>query len=440
MNCQLRIKTALPREIFLVAVLFLGIFMPCLVRVRMQYILFALGLLFLLFQCLKDLKFHVNKGVVRCLLAFVPFLVYYSLLTASNILAGKDASLYLVEYKQILSLGLYVVVLGAAIMQIRQTEVTTKTFCRLIIMVSLAQLLFVALSLLSPSIKSFFNDLTIKNSYNETIVSVMKRGYYKSWRNYGLAENLFDGFGFVISILFSITLIYGLGENKIGIITLAGVMLVMPLVNARTGLVLCGISAVYIMLKYLNGKRLLIYILGIVVAAVLFGLLFGKLPQNLQVSVTEGFSQITDLFQGKVTGVFSELLVSDFVMPSNIWFGDGISPERLGSYSGIDSGYVQCLWRFGIFGTLLLFGGFGVSFGYAYRMNRNKKSRAILVSTLLIMTAYCFKLFFFTSYANVFLLFTVLFIAVIEGTWKNGKNVFAGYNSLCLNEKGWASL
>ena len=397
-------------------VLFIGIFMPCLIRVRMQYIMLGIEVAYIVLKVISTRKIKIYNVPVKMLACFLPFYIYYTILVVSKIVT-EDAysSVYRIEYSQSLSIATYVIALAIAMMLYKQQhEINSTTFFQIITIPTVIQLVFVGLSFLFPSVKSFFNSLTIKNSFNDTIINVMNSTWYMEWRAYGLAENVFDGFGFVISILISSVFLYGLSTKKKKITVLAWVMLIMPLLNARTGLVLCFVSFMYIMFKYLNVKRAFSFCVLIAFLIIAFLLLFKYLPHGLQDALSRGVVELKGLAQGENVGVFNQIFGVDIVFPENVLFGAGISPERITSLTGIDSGYIQSFWRFGIIGTVLLWGGYIASIVIAYRNTGQKSNKVILVVLLLIMIVYCFKLFLFNSYANNFLLFFILFSIGLE--------------------------
>ena len=397
-------------------VIFIGIFMPCLIRLRMQYVMFGIMLIYILWKLISAERTTIYKTPVRMMAAFLPFYIYYTFLVVFRVLTeGANSSLYLVEYKQSVSIAAYVIVLAIAIMFYRQGHKTDPdTFFQTITAVALIQMVFVGLAFAFPGVKTFFNSLIIKNSFNEAIISAMNQDWLIRWRGYGLAENLFDGFGFVISILISIVFVYGLSTEKKGITALACVMLIMPLLNARTGLVLCFVSFTYIMFRYLNVKRVITFSLLIVFLVVSFLSMYKYLPLGLQDALSRTVTEFIGLAQGQKIGVFTEIFGVDIVYPDNMLLGAGISPERITSLTGIDSGYIQCLWRYGIIGAVLLWSGYISSAVIAYKNTSPKSNKVILVDLIMIMLIYCFKLFLFNSYANNFLLFFILFYIGLE--------------------------
>ena len=399
-----------------VVLLFFGIFMPCIIRFRIQYIMLFIGVVYILFLVPLNRSFYINKTLISMICCFIPFYVYYTILIISKgaLNTSGGISLYLTEYIQAFSIALYVIVLAIALgLRDHCNEISSDKFFQLIIYVSDLQLFFVVLSFIFLSIKTFFNNLTTNNSFSDSIRASMKSEWDMTWRAYGLTENYYDGFGFVISILLSSVLVYGFKHKSKFIIALAFIMLVMPLLNARTGLVLCVVSYSIILLRYLNVKRAVRYIILLLFGVIVFMLLFKRLPYGLQDALTRGISDIGLLFKGQRVGVFSEILDADFRFPEDMFFGAGASPERIAHIIGVDSGLVQGVWRFGVIGSILLWLGF-LSCGYiAYQNNKHKSDRIIVITLFVLMFMYYFKLYFFNSYANVFIIFFVLFVVAI---------------------------
>lgn len=389
--------------------------MPCLVRTRMHYIIFLAEIGFIVIQLIRRKTIKLNKTISKIFFSFFPFYLYYTCLILAKIIETSDST-YLIEYTNSLYVAIYVIALGVAMTAYHEIyKIDVDNFYSLLVIVATLQLCFVVLSFFVPSIKDFFNNLTRQNSYNENIVAVIDKGYMMTWRAFGLAENLFDGFGFVISILISVTFALGLNGGNKYLIGLSILMWIMPLLNARTGLFLCIVNFLIIISRYLSAKTFLAS-LGLVAGIGFYFIseLFQALPDGLQVALISGLDDFSNLSKGETSGVFSEIFDADLVFPGNIIFGQGCSPERLGKHEGIDSGYIQCIWRFGVVGSLLLFGAYMHSFYYAYKLSERRIDVAILLSILLSMVAYGFKLFYIMGFANVFLVFSVLFMLILS--------------------------
>ena len=279
----------------------------------------------------------------------------------------------------------------------------------MLIAVSSLQLICVILAFIFPQVKAYFNELTIRNSLSEVIVNVTDNEWRMSYRAFGFAENLYDRFGYAISIIISLSFLKGISSNNKGVTVLSLAMLVMPLLNARTGLLLSGIGIIIIMLNYFKPRKVVSYAAIVLAIIVSFMLIFNHLPPRLQIALTNGVDATRGLINGsEKTDVYAEILDNDIVIPQSIMFGEGLSPEKRMGYSGIDSGYIQCLWRYGVIGTILLLGGYVYSFVLALKYRRTKEHTVLVIVILTIFFIYLFKLFSLVNYGNIFLIFTIL--------------------------------
>ena len=398
-------------KLIVVLIMFLGVFMPCLIRVRMQYVVISLELITILFMLIFDRKLTFNRNTIKVFGAFIPFLLYYSISIILNGLTSTNSlRAYLDEYTQIIFVFLYAFVSIIFIQKwIQTSNEGFDGFSNLMTVVATIQLICVMLAFMFPQVKTFFNNLTIQNSLSEVIVNVTNNKWRMSYRAYGLAENLYDRFGYAISILISLSFLKGISTNNRKKIALSLAMLMMPLLNARTGLLLSGVGIVIIMFNYFKPKRVFSYLAIVIALIVSFALVFNHLPTRLQLALTNGVDATRGLLGGNgKTDVYLEIFENDIVIPQNILFGAGLSPERKMGYSGIDSGYIQCLWRYGIIGTLLLLGGYAYSFILAVRYRNTKERKVLIIVILTIFFTYLFKLFSLVNYGNVFLLFVIL--------------------------------
>ena len=398
-------------NVLIVLFLFLGIFMPCIVKIRIQYIILVVEIVAIIWMALKHRYLFISSKTTVIMASFIPHIIYYTLAIIFNASSsGISFSTFLVEYTTYLSNILYVILTIILVQNwIKYKNYTANEFYRYIMAVASVQLVCVILAFVSPGIKTIFNNLTIRNSFSERYSSILQRQWYASYRAYGLAENLFDGFGYVISLLIIIIFINGIDSKNTKITLLSLIMLVMPLLNARTGVVLCLVSMVYVLFQYFNPKKVLKYVAGIVFVIVAVFILYNYLPSGLKIALSDGVEQTILLLRGgEKTGVYGEILSNDVALPQNILWGAGLSPERAAGFKGIDSGYIQCLWRYGVIGTILFLGAYMYIFIYTYLHSRSKKEKTLTISIMIIFYIYCFKLFFFSSYANNFVLFMIL--------------------------------
>lgn len=95
-------------KLIVVLIMFLGVFMPCLIRVRMQYVVISLELITILFMLIFNRKLTFNRITIKVFGAFIPFLLYYSISIILNGLTSTNSlRAYLDEYTQIIFVFLY---------------------------------------------------------------------------------------------------------------------------------------------------------------------------------------------------------------------------------------------------------------------------------------------------------------------------------------------
>ena len=121
--------------------------------------------------------------------------------------------------------------------------------------------------------------------------------------------------------------------------------------------------------------------------------LYILLPEMTREWLEVGLDATIKLFtSGEKTSAYSAILDQNFIFPDNIFFGEGGDPLDMVNI-GIESGYIQCLWRFGIIGTILLLGAFCVIFVRLFIHSTSSFSKAITVSYAAIFFVYLLKLF-----------------------------------------------
>jgi len=225
---------------------------------------------------------------------------------------------------------------------------------------------------------------------------------------YGLARNLFDLFGYIVSMLITLIFLKGVSENKNIYKLLAIALLIIPLLNARTGLMLTLVGFTIVLIFYYEPKKSHRYIFGGIVAIIIVVAIFSFLPEKNAEWLTKGFDDtLTYIKTGEKVGVYSQILEADIVYPSNYVMGDCGSPEALANYRGIDSGYIQCLWRFGIIGSALLFLGYLNMFLMAGFRNRTKKVYCTITVLAMLFFVYLFKLYALDNAASNILVFGI---------------------------------
>lgn len=417
-----KIKTLIP-DIILSLYLFVAVFLPDFSHIATKYIVFGIDISIVMISIIRTGKIRIHNNILRIIYGFIPFWIYYLIVQTVHCFTSDVYSnkLFLNGIKSLSNVFLYYIVLMLAFYIIfDKTNMSGERVARIVFITSAIQTACVMAAYFNSSIKYRFINMTMKYSQNDIIKRAIQT--YSKDRCYGFAGNLFDAFGYVMSILAVVVIVYGLEKKKKPYLIFPFFMLFASLLNARTGFVLILIGALIAFLYYFDITKILKFAGGLVVTVVLVMAVYNYIPQYTKNAVKASINQTILLVnEGETTGVYGEILGNDIVWPDNIPFGDGASPELLAYYSGIDSGYIQCLWRFGLLGSILLFGGFLNMFLQAYRLTNKKAVRSILACVIMIFFVYLLKLFSITNYGAATLIFGIP-TAIISLNRKNNED------------------
>lgn len=409
---------------------FFAIFMPDIMPISTRILLLMAQFLLILWAVVSTKRFRISKRILKILIAFAPFLIYFAYAQCLRVFFDKaQASIYLSASIETVKPLVYIFIQTfATIALCKKFRVDLHRCIRLMIYAAVLQLLCVLLSLAVPSVRETFLNLTIRYSKSDRMMMVTQKAMNTDKRGYGFANNLFDSLGYIISMLITLTFLEGFASGKKRFILLSVVMLIIPAVNTRTGLILSFLGFFVVFCFYFDFRRIGSYLLGAAGVALLCLCAYSFLiPKTTQEFIEGGISDTTELIQNQnSSGVYQQILQADIVFPSNMLLGSGASPENLEHYRGIDSGYIQFLWRFGIIGSLLLLGGEFFLFCVAWRCTKSRQAKCILVAFSAIILMYLFKLYSWTNTGAAFILFTLPVVIILDGK----KSRYAGDISL----------
>lgn len=397
------------KEWLLATYLFMGIFLPPISSYSSIHLVLVLSFFIIivgLYEIRNATSIRYSIIIVR---GFLPFALYYiSAQLVRCFVDSSTATIYSDFFVQTIKVFAFCFIICTALIVIIQlfrfsVEEMVNSFMKAMII----QLVCVIASFISPSIRSGFLNQIINYSKSELVVRAIERHNFH--RCYGFASNLFDSFGYLTALLILVTFVYGIHTKKHSIILISFLMLIAPLLNARTGMVLVFIGVLVTLLYYMKIKNLLRIMLWILVFVILFTAFYNLLPQSIQEFLGNGLKEIDNLMNGKASDgiVFREIFDNDFVFPDNILLGAGASPEAIGNYRGVDSGYIQCIWRYGIIGTILLFVGYIRVFHLSYNSINCKGVKVISLCFMIVFFTYLFKLYSIINYGSVFLIFGI---------------------------------
>lgn len=390
-----------PRVILLSFLFFYIMFRPPLISLDPTYVVLAVDLVILAFFVLVNDCMHLPRVSAKWMKNFVPFMIVYTFLEISHmVLESDNLSVYLNSYMTAWKVILYIVLTTAAIVALKDLLGLSLKECIYVVIITMSiQLIFVIAAFFSASVKEFFLEFLYKNCKNADIIEATRKE--SRFRCYGLAENLFDSLGYISALAITVIFAYGIRFKDRLATILSMVFLIIPLLNARTGLLLALVGMAIVFIISYSTKMIVLLPVVCVASAGVMVIVFRSLPASIQYWINAGISATKALFAGEKTGVYEEILKADFVWPSNVFWGAGASPENLGAYFGIDSGIVQCIWRYGIVGSILLFVGY-------VRMlwsGKNKLFKTFFLPLLVVFFLYLIKLFGITNFGSVTILF-----------------------------------
>lgn len=392
------------------------IFLPNLLTVSMSYIVFIINICIILFNYQAENRLIISKASKLFLKLYLPILIYISITQLYHIVIDStNTDIYVSQY-----FNFFFSIIKLFINCLAFTAILSKSsqpiheFNNYIIVAGILQLICVISALVFPDVRQLFIS-TIQNyghaEYfrdlaNNTMLTMVHRGY-------GLSSNLYDSFGYVTSIIIITCFIRGISSIRYLILSI--LMMLMPLVNARSGIVLTVVSLVAAPLFTVDWKRILKTMLYISIAFLLFNYLLQLLPTEMNKWILEGTTDINELLTGSAFGndsIFKRLFIDDVCFPNNILIGAGASPNELLNLH-IDNGYIRCIWNFGIVGTIILLTAYLSIFRSAFVTLTSSQSRCRVICLAVIFIIYLFKLYSIQNDGGNFLIIGAILIEVI---------------------------
>ena len=402
--------------------LFCAVFTPDFFPFSMRYLIIILCALGIGWRWIRTGKVVMNKRFLMIFRGFVPFLIWFAIAQTIHVTTDPArASVYWDTFIHTLEIFLAGFIIGLFFIYVCEDNMLEeRDVLQMLMIITLIQFVCVILALLFPGIRYFFNSFIIRNSYSQRLAQLARASSSGSVdRSYGLSNNLFDSFGFITAVLISMMFITGL-ESKNSKLKIASIlMMIMPLVNARTGVVLVVVGIVVGSVFYLS-RRNLINMIGIVVlGTILFVFVISRLPDAMVSWLTSGLLETHALFGSSgITGVYSKIFGTDLIYPSSILLGDGGLPKNLISY-GVDNGYINCLWNFGLVGSLLLFGGYVNMFRMGYYASESKMNKAISAVLGTIFFLYLIKVYSLDNFGGIVLEYGMIAVILTRGSETN---------------------
>lgn len=373
----------------------------------------AFAIIFLRICCIG--KISIPRKAVLIIGGFVPFILYITIMLFVHYMKSP---LYINAYYQtyilFVKFFLRTIIICSCFELYRiQSKIGKQYVINALIAVGCLQLICVILSFISPTIRTVFFAL-IKNKTTSIVIKMNMQ--YPGRRSYGLSENLFDSFGYISALLIVITFWKGMKENKIFYIVLSIIMLIMPVLNSRTGIALAIMGVTFIFITFKHNKRNLKFSLKILATGipVLFIILLCGvylLPESTFEWIQDGVNEIVNLLIYKQQIGTFEILSKYTILPDNVIWGAGSSPEYL-NIAAMDMGYAQCLWRYGMVGTVLLLAGYLNSLRVGMQSTKRKEEKVLLICMFLFFFTYLYKIYSVGNMAGNLIIFGYIILII----------------------------
>ena len=396
--------------LFFIIFMFCAIFTPDFFSFSMRYLIVIISIVGIVWGSVSTRKLRVVKRNYIIIKGFLPFLVYFVISQLLRcVLDSSNSGIYTSTLGHTLLVFFGALFICMFIVQTcKKNEISFDVFVYILLIVMIIQLVCVVLALTVPSVRQYFNMLIINNSYSDRLAE-LARASLLGWadRSYGLSNNLFDSFGYITSMLIVLLFAYGMEKRNNKLIIMSVIFVIMPLVNARTGIVLVLIGF-FIVGAFYNDIRAVLKIPGIVILAIIaLILLLNQLPDLMVKWLTSGLEETLSFFNrsGK-TGVYSEIFGFDLSFPPSILLGAGGAPSSF-NHSGVDNGYINCLWYFGLIGTILLFAGYINMFHVMRKNTQIKLYKVISIAFITIFFVYQLKIYSIDNFGGNVIIFGI---------------------------------
>ena len=349
--------------IYLTIYSFILLFLPPIIKnINILLPLTVYSLLLIVFKYRAELKeILISKSHKRIFFILLIYLLVYLLSIGINILTNKDAFYYnyfISGYSLFLPFFCIPICIYYVILYSNRRKISLDNIVLCLICAGLIQSTITIATLVSPTIKK----LLLRFMYYTTGEPLYKHDYNVERRFFGFANSLLDSFGFGTGLLALLPLYYSIRNSKKWLFAIPFLLLV-PLLNSRTGLVVFGIGAFIFLVYIIKNKLLKSYIKEIIPTALL--LIIGVLAIYLFNGKTIWWivGDVKSFFNRSIDGTARILFSSSFWRLPSSWLsivcGRGITIAGFGGlkdYFGFtsDVGYINEIWRTGIVGLLTM--------------------------------------------------------------------------------------
>lgn len=377
----------------------------------------------------------VNASVSRTILGtsaaksfcawFCAYVVYWLSIMLVNALLDSEryVSDYITSaYSFFLVVPITLICATAALVYKSKHELSNIQIIKAFIIAGLIQAAIALAAFIDQGIKDTLTSLMFQNTGT---VQLQEGSWIAERRFYGFANSMLDLYGFgtgILAALPAFLVLYDRNVSKVWLLAIP-VLLVVPALNARTGLVLFAVAIVVASLYAGRSSGLS------VVATMLTSLVVVLISIVFITIIATVRPEVIDWLLGDVLGTtqhntFSILFGERFwnlPNPLMVITGTGHTVYRVTGFPHSDVGYVNELWRTGIIGLVLLFCSFIRPTTIALKkMKGNGAFRYLVIATVLCLAAVAVKCMPLTHSGGMVFLVTLLLLCGSNEETKEG--------------------
>jgi len=374
-------------SILLIGFMFLLLYAPPIIKnVNTLLFLFVFSSIILVTKYRNELiLFFKNKNIKKLIGLFSAYFGWYILTIIINAIFYKEFYFQNI-FMNFYSMGLVIIATFVCVLFLlvyaQKHNIPFEKLIKYTIIAGAIQGMICLISFLFPFVKN----MLIKLLYFLTEDELYLNNYHVSRRFYGYSNGMVDAYGFGSGIIACLPLFYSLNHSKKILIYLPLLLLVV-LLNSRTGIVIFGIGAIIWFIYLVSKKRIkeykkILIFFTISIAALLLLVSILK-PLTLKWIIIDFLS----FFNGRNFGTADILFSKNFWKVPNgirLLIGCGYSVAGFGGISDIlgfnsDVGYINEIWRTGLIGLLIMCFNLFYLFYVIVKKIKSKYSYLILV-------------------------------------------------------------
>lgn len=419
-------------HISLVIYLFCFMFAPPILPINFIIPLSIYSLFIMMRFYRKELIYIIEKSKMkRFTILMSIYVLYLLLIIILNFSWGEkvNISVYITSFYQIFLIT--PIMLCCIIYIIIEYEKFNLTKDQLIVHFIWAGAIEAIISLctfISPSVRQICIDIMNRNLDTEISDFIL------SVRVYGFANGLYDLFGWGTGIIAALPLFLSKDKQK-KYMWFIPLLLVSPLLNARTGIVIFLLGFL-IYLLFMDNKSVIflfkkIFFIFVGICAVYLVIKWIQISnEKVYTWITKGIESFANTLSGgkeqKGTAMGNLFKESSWNIPSfpDIIFGTGHSVyvgRKYAKYSHSDVGYINYLWMGGIVGSCMLYGIYFVMFCRAIKQSLDKRINWLLIFLGGTIIVFNIKGQAFTHCPATAVILTILFCSIYDNV-RRGEN------------------